>query len=588
MSLIPFRPLPDIGEALSWETDVRRSYDDETRNRLRNHRQSFSQTWNLRGDDFEVFRALMRSNALGEWDLPIWKDARTVTVSAADTTVSCDTNADFWAGSRAILFLTCETYVIVNVTAVGTDAVTLGGAIGVDWTGTFMPLRTAINISGFSTKKIWIRNSQMWSVTTDFLVTEDVDQREYTVDPGGDNPRFVFTFEDSTRSKGTTQKSETARQVKLALDQIEADFGADCDILVRRWGANNPVTATNDGAEQVIEYSPSAADYDTLRTFCDGALPNPQRDRGADYREALRQFDDITPFDSVKRFLEGVPQTNFGPQIIFMIVAGDPFDVNFGADTVATIADGAATLMTAIAGRSAYVYGIDYATTTYTAPLDNTSGVESVATGTDELFNSMSAVISGLTFIEEVTTPDGYPTYLDDPYVKCAGLVIEPAEGRIVQAATVVDSGLGPIVQEQIFEDLDETWAVEYRHTDKADRYKVRRLLHYLSGRERPFWVPELPLRIVSSTVDSIVITPLLPETDDYIGQHIEIDGRFRAVANAATDAGGHRLDFDAISEAPANGWLIRHVRQDVDNIQIEHIGGFVEKVRTVVRNVVS
>lgn len=145
----PFFPEEPIRETLVFNTDVLRAGAKEQRIALReNPVQSFDFSHLLY--DTQIGRAdgLLRSNAGGEWYVPVWHEAELVgNISSAATSVSVDTTiADYRASSKAIIWEDDETYALVDITTVGAPVINLSAAVGVNLDNAYCaPVRIGFN-----------------------------------------------------------------------------------------------------------------------------------------------------------------------------------------------------------------------------------------------------------------------------------------------------------------------------------------------------------------------------------------------------------------------------------------------------------
>lgn len=130
--LWPFVPGAII-ERLTFGADVRAAPSGEARDSLHGAMQSFALS-TLFVDDREAAsaEALYRSNALQTWYVPIWPDmSRVVTsISATDTAISVNTDADYQAGGKAVVIRDASDYAIVDVSSAAGGTLTLSGQVG--------------------------------------------------------------------------------------------------------------------------------------------------------------------------------------------------------------------------------------------------------------------------------------------------------------------------------------------------------------------------------------------------------------------------------------------------------------------------
>lgn len=152
----PLVPHPEIGEALAWNTDVRRDQSSEMRDSLSDAVQSLSYRF-PRSGDYQLAEGLLRSNPLGEWLVPVWHEAsKAGDVLATDTVLNVDMNASY--GAQALVFGDKDNWQVVDIASVGASLM-LTGAIGTAYTNpTVAPLRTCYAIGGAAAEKTSYRH----------------------------------------------------------------------------------------------------------------------------------------------------------------------------------------------------------------------------------------------------------------------------------------------------------------------------------------------------------------------------------------------------------------------------------------------
>ncbi|HEY9819105.1 MAG TPA: hypothetical protein V6D20_25330 [Candidatus Obscuribacterales bacterium] len=132
-----------------FNTDVLRAGAKEQRIALReNPVQSFDYSHLLYDNQIGRADGLLRSNAGGEWYVPVWHEAELVgNIASAATSISVDTTiADYRALGKAIVWEDDETYALVDITTVGASSITLSGAVGTDLVNAYCaPVRTGFN-----------------------------------------------------------------------------------------------------------------------------------------------------------------------------------------------------------------------------------------------------------------------------------------------------------------------------------------------------------------------------------------------------------------------------------------------------------
>ncbi len=188
----PFVPLVDGAvEKLSWLTDVRQTVAGEMRDGLRDARQKFVLTFEF--DDRERAEAIevASNNMLGDFEVPDWP-SRTLLAGAVqdtDTVIAVDTDADYRAGGRAVIYMSRTEYALVDIATVGVGEITLSAPVGVTLTGSasdplaVAPLRTAYLVGGLAESRLF-RGRTL--ITAEFECRDGIDlgRNNYVIHEG--------------------------------------------------------------------------------------------------------------------------------------------------------------------------------------------------------------------------------------------------------------------------------------------------------------------------------------------------------------------------------------------------------------------
>lgn len=187
------------------------------------------------------------------------------------------------------------------------------------------------------------------------------------------------------------------------------------------------------------------------------------------------------------------------------------------------------------------------------------------------------------------------PAYLSSPVVSEASVVVQPLDARIQQSLDLIDSQFGSYALE-----TEETYVrlrsmLSFADSEVTARWARRRLLHYLRGRDRAFWLPSFRRDF---TVVAAFSTTLLqaaegefPDVAGLVGRSIEIDTGaaliHRQISAAEVVSGVLRLTLNATPgvtvPTTARVSLMTLQRLDSDQVDIEHqfLGaGFLSQVR--------
>jgi hypothetical protein len=516
----PFLPLPEIDEIIEAPSAVHRREDDTSRFSMGSVRQTITLQYSARAQDWEKMRTLFLSNVLGEWLVPVWFEATAAAVLDTDTVIAADTNAEYVAGGLAIIWADCDTFTVVTVLSVAPGAVTLAAPVGTTYAAALiMPLRTALARQGM----------QLARPSTDFhratIAFESIDGPDITtliepiqiqialdVSPSMD----IISFENFTRL-------DVAKANVISVLGYLESTGLPHDVRIVGW---------SESATSLERFDCGAADYQALRDFVAGLI-------------SVNATDFSQAFDGAAAFFSGTARRVFA-----FITDGEPT----GGVAAAVI------LRDAIAGLEVYGVNIELTDTSATDQIDNTGGADVVEAGDITLRDSIVLSILGLTANQ------------GQLFMECGGAVLEQHGGRIYQAATYVDSGRGPVAVEIDRSFVEELADVTLAATAPADRWRLKKSLHFLKGRDRPFRVAERVLPVSAATTSTATVAPAKGAVADWAGVEIEIDGAFRTVSSATAVTGGHRLSFPSLTGVPAGPVrVLRKVRQMSDVATIRH-----------------
>lgn len=170
---------------MSWETDVRRAGSAEQRDSLRGARREFLHSY-VRNGDMAAFEAAYRSNPIGEWLIADWPAAsKAGAVLATDTVLAADVGA-FW-GDKALIWGSCDDYVVADIDSVGTGGVALSTPVGQAFDNpTVAPVWPARALGGLTISR---QNGRWASFGLNWLLTDHLE------DEGQPFPQYLgFDF----------------------------------------------------------------------------------------------------------------------------------------------------------------------------------------------------------------------------------------------------------------------------------------------------------------------------------------------------------------------------------------------------------
>jgi hypothetical protein len=175
------------------------------------------------------------------------------------------------------------------------------------------------------------------------------------------------------------------------------------------------------------------------------------------------------------------------------------------------------------------------------------------------------------------------PSYLGRPVQTDPSLVRRPLAASLHRAVEYVDNGFGPVVVEPMRDVFERSETLTLKAQGMTSRWKLRRWLWSLRGRQASFWLPtwgrELQLRSAMTTGSVLMrIAPVAP-LSAYVGRRImlEMPGalRFRTIIAAIAEGANHRLTISSDLGEPVplttKVHFLTAVRADADRVEIQH-----------------
>lgn len=164
---------------------------------------------------------------------------------------------------------------------------------------------------------------------------------------------------------------------------------------------------------------------------------------------------------------------------------------------------------------------------------------------------------------------------MSDPTV-----TVTPLLDTVFQAATYIDNGQGPVAVEEMRDILEGRAQLVFMDKTPAERWRRKRWIHYIRGKEKAFWVPtwtdDFTLAATASAASTnIDVEPLDGLPTSYIGKALMIDDGnklFRTINNAIAIDGVWRFSLSSalgrtISSARIS--LMKKYRADTDEFEI-------------------
>jgi len=186
---------------------------------------------------------------------------------------------------------------------------------------------------------------------------------------------------------------------------------------------------------------------------------------------------------------------------------------------------------------------------------------------------------------EPADTP--YTQYLDLDLVKKCGTV-EPLAAAVAPDYVAIDNAFGPVVLQSNADFIASRHSMIWRLQDNL--WTRRKWLHYLRGRDRPFWLADwqkdftlaAPITAAGTNVTVVKIAPVVASL---VGRHILIDDGTatpREITAAIDSGANHVLTIAPLGRdvSVARIGLLRMVRLDSDVIEFAHVHGFYTQTR--------
>jgi hypothetical protein len=179
----------------------------------------------------------------------------------------------------------------------------------------------------------------------------------------------------------------------------------------------------------------------------------------------------------------------------------------------------------------------------------------------------------------DLTAPT-LPSYLGRPVQTDPSLVRRPLAASLRRAVEYVDNGFGPVIVEPLREVFERSETITLKAQGMTARWKLRRWLWSLRGRQASFWSPtwghELQLRGAMTTGSVLMrVAPVAP-LSAYVGRRImlEMSGalRFRSITAAIAEGPNHRLTISSDLGEPVplttKVHFLTGMRADADRVE--------------------
>jgi hypothetical protein len=175
------------------------------------------------------------------------------------------------------------------------------------------------------------------------------------------------------------------------------------------------------------------------------------------------------------------------------------------------------------------------------------------------------------------------PSYLGRPVQTDPSLVRRPLAASLRRAIEYVDNGFGPVIVEPLRDVFERSETLTLKAQGMTSRWKLRRWLWSLRGRQASFWLPtwghELQLRSAMTSGSVLMRVAPVASLPAYVGRRImlEMPGalRFRSITAAIAEGANHRLTISSDLGEPVplttKVHFLTAVRSEADRVEIQH-----------------
>lgn len=284
MAFLAEKPLPEMSERLLFSTDVQRPYSGEFRTWRRDPITRLAYTYRMTDARFAAAEEAIRADiATKTWSVPHWHErTRGLTLTAGQTVINVDTEADYREGESALVWKGCEAYELVTIASVGASSITVA-ALGASYTGAaVMPANAgsivSVDLGRASRGLMDLSVTYEINAPADLAATVWAEYDSYEVlgcsgaylSPlqgvifpnveriSGLGPVTLETTRDLEDLFFAVELSGHAWDVKRFLHQVR---GMDHPFWVKAWGGALTVQAASSGAGSVTVNKTRAAAY---------------------------------------------------------------------------------------------------------------------------------------------------------------------------------------------------------------------------------------------------------------------------------------------------------------------------------------
>jgi hypothetical protein len=168
--------------------------------------------------------------------------------------------------------------------------------------------------------------------------------------------------------------------------------------------------------------------------------------------------------------------------------------------------------------------------------------------------------------------------------------VRRPLAASLRRAVEYVDNGFGPVIVEPLRDVFERSETITLKAQGMTARWKLRRWLVGLRGRQASFWLPtwghELQLRNAMTTGSVLMRVAPVASLPAYVGRRMMLEMpaalRFRTITAAIAEGSNHRLTISSDLGEPVplatKVHFLTAMRADADRVEIQH-GGVASEV---------
>ena len=297
MATLAEKPLPEMTERLLFSTDIIRPAQDEYRVWRREPRTQIIYTLRLSNERFAALEETIYDNLTAtDWVVPFWHERTgNLNLTSSQTVLSVNTNADYRAGGKAMIWQGCDTYEVATIASVGSGSITISPGLTQNYTeAAVMPAHDCFIAAPISTARQF-RGLMEATITFQLVTSADLAATAWTTYSGYEvmscasgymsridgiiypnveyfGQDFGPVVQETTRTTHdvlfAAELSSKHWEIKQFLHQVR---GRDNPFWIKAWGGQLEVQAASSGAGTItVTTARPAADYVNRHIFIDG------------------------------------------------------------------------------------------------------------------------------------------------------------------------------------------------------------------------------------------------------------------------------------------------------------------------------